>query len=413
MKAASSSPALPAGYAELLAELKERVRSSQLRATLSVNRELIALYWETGRSIVERQRQYQWGDQVIDRLSRDLQIEFPGIAGLSRRNLYRMRAFYLGYVEGRSIVPQAVRQLPTSDKRSSSKGSSEIVPQAVAQLPAAVRNQLGAELDGRSLPGSVAAIPWGHNAILIEKIKDPILRLWYARKTIQHGWSRAILTYHLERNLHEREGNALTNFQQTLPPPQSDLAQQVLKDPYNFDFLTLRTDAHERELEKGLLDHVQKFLLELGVGFAFVGRQVHLEVGDEDYYLDLLLYHLRLRCYVVVELKRETFKPEFAGKMNFYLSAVDDKMRHPDDQPSIGLLLCKVDNRLTVEYALRDVRKPIGVAEWKTKLVESLPKKLQGNLPTIEEIEAELEKSAEAKPSEVGEVQTRAKRKKK
>jgi predicted nuclease of restriction endonuclease-like (RecB) superfamily len=413
MKGASSYLASPAGYAEFLAELKERVRSSQLTAMLSVNRELIVLYWETGRSIVERQRQYQWGDQVMDRLSRDLQTEFPGIAGLSRRNLYRMRAFYLGYTEERPIVPQAVARLPASAKRAPSKGDSEILPQHVAQLSAAVRDQLGGELDGRSLPGSVAAIPWGHNAILIEKIKDPILRLWYARKTLQHGWSRAILTYHLERNLHEHEGRALTNFQQTLPPPQSDLAQQVLKDPYNFDFLTLRVDALERELEKGLLDHIQKFLLELGVGFAFVGRQVHLEVDGEDYYLDLLLYHLRLRCYVVVDLKRETFKPEFAGKMNFYLSAVDDRMRHPDDQPSIGLLLCKVQNRLTVEYALRDVRKPIGVAEWKTKLVESLPKNLQGKLPTIEEIEAELEKSAEAKPTEVAEVQSRAKRKKK
>ncbi len=282
-------------------------------------------------------------------------------------------------------------------------------------LPHAVLKQLGAELDGKNVPASVATLPWGHNVLLLQKIKNTLLRLWYARKVMEHGWSRAILTYHIERNLHEHEGKALTNFQQTLPPPQSDLAQQVLKDPYNFDFLTLRTGAHERELEKGLLDHIQKFLLELGVGFAFVGRQVHLEVDGEDYYLDLLLYHLRLRCYVVIELKRETFKPEFAGKMNFYLSAVDDRMRHPEDQPSIGLLLCKVQNRLTVEYALRDVRKPIGVAEWQTKLVESLPKKLQGNLPTIEEIEAELGKSAEAKraETETAEVQARAKRKKK
>ena len=293
------------------------------------------------------------------------------------------------------------------------KRSSIKVAQAVLLLPGAVLKQLGAELDGKNVPASVATLPWGHNVLLLQKIKNPLLRLWYARKAMEHGWSRTILTYHIERNLHVREGNALTNFQQTLPPPQSDLAQQILKDPYNFDFLTLRTDAHERDLEKGLLDHIQKFLLELGVGFAFVGRQVHLEVDGDDFYLDLLLYHLRLRCYVVVELKRETFKPEFAGKMNFYLSAVDDRMRHPDDQPSIGLLLCKVQNRLTVEYALRDMRKPIGVAEWQTKLVESLPKNLQGNLPTIEEIEAELEKSAEAKPTEGAEVQARTKRKKK
>ena len=389
----------PTGYAEFLAELKERLRASQLRATLSANRELIVFYWDTGRSIVERQRQHKWGDQVIDRLSRDLQREFPEMAGLSRQNLYRMRAFYLGYAAGQAIVPQAVGQLPDSGSIGSSKGTSIIVPQAVGQLPPAVLEHLRAELGGNDVPPSAAAIPWGHNAILIEKIKDPILRLWYARKAREYGWARPILTYHIERNLHVREGKAVTNFQQNLPPAQSDLAQQVLKDPYNFDFLTLRADAHERELETGLLDHIQKFLLELGVGFAFVGRQVHLEVSGQDYYLDLLFYHLRLRCYVVIELKREALKPEFAGKMNFYLSAVDNQMRHPDDKPSIGLLLCKVQDRLTVEYALRDVRKPIGVAEWQTKLVESLPKDLRGNLPTIEEIELELGKSAVKTPS--------------
>ena len=407
MKSSSKSLAEPNGYADLLAALKERVRSSQLKATLSVNRELVALYWDMGRSLVERQRRHKWGDGVIDRLARDLMREFPATAGFSEHNLYRMRAFYLGYAEEGAIVAQAVLELPADSAKDSSKASSIKVAQAVLLLPGVILKQLGAELDGKNVPASVATLPWGHNVLLLQKIKNPLLRLWYARKAMEHGWSRAILTYHIERNLHEHEGRALTNFQQTLPPPQSDLAQQVLKDPYIFDFLTLRTDAHERELETGLLDHIQKFLLELGVGFAFVGRQVHLEVDGDDYYLDLLLYHLRLRCYIVVELKRETFKPEFAGKMNFYLSAVDDRMRHPDDKPSIGLLLCKVQNRLTVEYALRDVRKPIGVAEWQTKLVESLPKKLQGSLPTIEEIEAELGKSAQT-----AKIQIRAERKK-
>jgi len=407
MKSSSKSLAEPNGYADLLADLKERVRSSQLKATLSVNRELVALYWDMGRSLVERQRRHKWGDGVIDRLARDLMREFPATAGFSEHNLYRMRAFYLGYAEEGAIVAQAVLELPADSAKDSSKASSIKVAQAVLLLPGVILKQLGAELDGKNVPASVATLPWGHNVLLLQKIKNPLLRLWYARKAMEHGWSRAILTYHIERNLHEHEGRALTNFQQTLPPPQSDLAQQVLKDPYIFDFLTLRTDAHERELETGLLDHIQKFLLELGVGFAFVGRQVHLEVDGDDYYLDLLLYHLRLRCYIVVELKRETFKPEFAGKMNFYLSAVDDRMRHPDDKPSIGLLLCKVQNRLTVEYALRDVRKPIGVAEWQTKLVESLPKKLQGSLPTIEEIEAELGKSAQT-----AKIQIRAERKK-
>jgi predicted nuclease of restriction endonuclease-like (RecB) superfamily len=236
----------------------------------------------------------------------------------------------------------------------------------------------------------LTAIPWGQNVILLQKLKDPLLRLWYAHKAIEHGWSRAVLTQHIETQLHKREGKAVTNFQRTLPPPQSDLAEQTLKDPYNFDFLTLRSNAHERDLEQGLLDHIQKFLLELGVGFAFVGRQYHLEISGQDYYLDLLFYHLHLRCYVVIDLKMKAFEPEFAGKMNFYLSAVDDQLRHTDDKASIGLLLCKERDHLTVEYALRDLKKPIGVAQWQTKLVESLPKNLKGSLPTVEEIEAEL-----------------------
>jgi predicted nuclease of restriction endonuclease-like (RecB) superfamily len=214
--------------------------------------------------------------------------------------------------------------------------------------------------------------------------------LWYAQAALVHGWSRAVLTVQIETQAHKRMGKALTNFAQTLPPPQSDLAQQVLKDPYTFDFLTLSAEARERELEQGLTEHLQKVLVELGVGFAFVGRQVHLEVGGEDYYLDLLFYHLKLRCFVVLDLKMEAFKPEFAGKMNFYLTAVDERMRHANDQATIGLLLCKEKNRLTVEYALRDVKKPIGVAEWKTRLVESLPKQLRGALPSVEDLERGL-----------------------
>ena len=263
--------------------------------------------------------------------------------------------------------------------------------QPVGESAKKILPQLVGELAGSNLPKPVAEIPWGHNLVLLAKLKPPLLRLWYARKAVEHGWSRAVLTHHIESQLHKREGKAVTNFQHTLPPPQSDLADQTLKDPYNFDFLTLRSDAHERDLEKGLLDHIQKFLLELGVGFAFVGRQYHMEISGQDYYLDLLFYHLRLRCYVVIDLKMKTFEPEFAGKMNFYLSAVDDQLRHADDKPSIGLLLCKERDHLTVEYALRDLKKPIGVAQWQTKLVESLPKNLKGNLPTVAEIEAELD----------------------
>jgi predicted nuclease of restriction endonuclease-like (RecB) superfamily len=268
--------------------------------------------------------------------------------------------------------------------------SDSIVAQPVLQLPAAILKPLVEELNPEQPAAALAAIPWGQNVLLLQKLKDPLLRLWYAHKAIEHGWSRAVLTHHIETQLHKREGKAVTNFQLTLPPPQSDLAEQTLKDPYNFDFLTLRSDAHERDLEQGLLDHIQKFLLELGVGFAFVGRQHHLEISGQDYYLDLLFYHLHLRCFVVIDLKMKAFEPEFAGKMNFYLSAVDDQLRHADDKPSIGLLLCKERDHLTVEYALRDLKKPIGVAQWQTRLVESLPKNLKGSLPTVEEIEAEL-----------------------
>jgi predicted nuclease of restriction endonuclease-like (RecB) superfamily len=236
----------------------------------------------------------------------------------------------------------------------------------------------------------VAEIPWGHNIVLMEKVKDPVQRLWYAAKTLEHGWSRAVLTLQIESDLYARQGKAVTNFATALPPPQSDLAQQALKDPYLFDFLTLHDDAIERELETGLVDHIQKFLVELGAGFAFVGRQVPLSVGDDDDYIDLLFYHLKLRCFVVIDLKMKKFSPADAGQMNYYLSAIDSLMKHPTDAPSMGLILCKTRDRVRAEYALRDINKPIGVAEWQTKLVQSLPEELKGSLPSIAEIEAEF-----------------------
>ena len=370
-KKLNTQPAnLPSDYASFLSGLKERIRSAQVGAALSVNRELILLYWDLGRAIVQAQTEKGYGNAVVERIVADLHQAFPAIKGFSPRNVWRMRAFYLSWTEG------------AKNERQSATGlAREILPQLVA------------ELDGKNLPRAVAEIPWGHNVCLLEKVKNPLLRLWYAQKTIEHGWSRAVLNHQIEASLHDRAGKAITNFKATLPPSQSDLAQQTIKDPYNFDFLTLAADAQERDLELGLLEHVQKFLLELGVGFAFVGRQVHLQVAGEDYYIDLLFYHLRLRCYVVIDLKMEAFQPEFAGKMNFYLSAVDDQMRHRADEPSIGLLLCRERSHITVEYALRDLRKPIGVAQWKTKLVESLPQKLKGNLPSVEQLEAELEKT--------------------
>jgi predicted nuclease of restriction endonuclease-like (RecB) superfamily len=347
---ARASQLLPAGYEQFLGELKDRIRRAQLRASVAVNRGLIELYWQIGKGLVERQKAHGWGNSVIDRLGEDLREAFPGMGGFSRTNVYRMRAFFLAYRD--LIVPQAVGQIPEEP------------------------------------PAATTEIPWGHNAVLVERVKDPAERLWYARATVQHGWSRSVLTLQIESGLFARQGRAVTNFEATLPNPRSDLARQLLKDPYNFDFLTLGDDAQERELERGLLEHIRSFLLELGVGFAFVGSQYHLEVEGEDFYLDLLFYHLKLRAFVVIELKTTEFRPEYAGKMNFYLSAIDDLIRHPQDEASIGLILCKSKNRVMAEYALRDVGKPIGVSGF--KLAASLPESLKGSLPTIADIEAEL-----------------------
>lgn len=346
MKSAKTARALrlPSTYAPWLAALKARVRSAQLIAAARVNHELLRLYWDIGTALVAAQQNEGWGKAVIPRLARDLRTEFPEMQGFSERNLGYMVRFSREY------------------------GAPPILQQVAAKLP------------------------WFHHVILLEKVKDRAARAWYMQAAVDNGWSRSVLAVQIAQRAHRRAGKAVTNFAATLPPPQSDLAQQTLRDPYVFDFLTLSTAARERELEQGLIDHVQQFLVSLGAGFAFVGRQVHLEVAGEDYYLDLLFYHLKLRCFVVIDLKAREFTPEAAGKMNFYLSAVDDRLRHRDDQPSIGLLLCRGKNRLTVEYALRDVKKPIGVAEWRTRLVASLPKNLRSSLPTVAEIEAELTK---------------------
>ncbi|MFL4994609.1 MAG: YhcG family protein, partial [Microvirga sp.] len=300
------------GYTALLSELKERIRAARLRAAVAVNQELILLYWSIGSDILVRQATEGWGARVIDRLGEDLRRAFPEMTGLSGRNLKYMRAFAEAYPD------------------------QEIVQQVVARLP------------------------WGHNVRLVEAVKDPAERLWYARKAIEHGWSRNILVHQIESGLYHRQGKAITNFERTLPAPQSELARELVKDPYSFDFLALGPDMSERQLERSLLDHLRSLILELGKGFAFVGSQYPLQVGGQDYYLDLLFYHLRLRCFVVLELKIEEFKPEFAGKMNFYLSAVDDQLRHETDGPSIGIILCKGKNAVVVEYALRDSAKPMG-----------------------------------------------------
>lgn len=336
----TSLPDLPANYALLLDSLREHIRRAQIRAALSVNREMVLLYWQIGREILAQQAQHGWGAKVIDHLSQDLRQAFPEMKGFSARNLKYMRAFAAAWPE-------------------------DVFVQQVA-----------------------AQIPWFHNCVLLDKLSSPAEREWYARKTIENGWSRNILVHQIDSRLHLRLGEAQTNFAHTLPSPQSELAQQVLKDPYIFDFLNLGEAAYERDLEKALLEQLRSFLLELGLGFAFIGSQYHLEVGGQDFYLDLLFYHFRLRCFVAFELKIGEFLPEYAGKMNFYLSALDSTLRGEQDEPSIGVILCRAKNRVIVEYALRDLSKPIGVSAY--QLTQALPESLKGSLPTIEELEAEL-----------------------
>lgn len=331
-------------YAALFKSIKERIQTAQVRAAVAVNQELVLLYWGIGNEILARQQAEGWGKNVIPRLSKDLALEFPEMKGLSPRNLGYMKAFAEAWPE-ESILQEAL-----------------------------------------------AKLTWFHNLTLLEKLKDRDERLWYARAAIEHGWSRNVLVIQIEAGLYRRQGKAITNFTKALPAPHSDLAHQLLKDPYNFDFLTLSRDADEREIEAGLVAHIQKFLLELGTGFAFVGRQYPLEIAGEDYRLDLLFYHLKLRCFVVIDLKTGTFKPEYAGKMNFYLAAVDEMLKHDSDNPTIGLILCKSKKELIVEYALRNTATPMGIAEFRH--LEKLPSELKGSLPTIEEIEAEFGSSS-------------------
>ncbi len=333
---------MPKKYGEFLSKLKERISRERFKAILSVNSALVLMYWDIGQSILERQHDEGWGAKVIDRLSHDLKTAFPDMIGFSPRNLKYMRKFAESW----------------SDKA--------IVQEVLAQ------------------------ITWYHNLALLEKCKDTEVRLWYARKTNENGWSRNILAVQIETRLHERQGKAVNNFPTALPPADSDMAAQIFKDPYIFDFLGTDDPRRETELEQKLVDHIQSFLLELGQGFAFVGRQVHLEIGNDDFYVDLLFYHLRLRCYVIVELKATKFKPGHVSQLNMYLNAVDDLLRHPDDKPSIGLLLVKEKNKMVVEYSLSGYTKPIGVADWERQITRSLPEELKSSLPTIEEIEAEL-----------------------
>lgn len=330
----------PDGYADWLVELKTRIHTAQQRAALAVNRELVLLYWQIGQDILARQAAQGWGAKVIERLSQDLRTAFPEMKGFSPRNLKYMRAFAEAWPD------------------------EQFVQEVLAQLP------------------------WYHQLALLDKLPGPQTRKWYAAKAIEHNWSRNVLVMQIETRLLERSGKAVTNFELTLPKPQSDLARESLKDPYRFDFLGLTDEAQERAVEGALVKHITEFLLELGAGFAFVGRQVLLDVGGDEFFIDLLFYHLKLRCYVVIELKGGKFKPEHLGQLGFYLTAVDELVKHPQDNPTIGLLLCKSKNKVVAEYALRQNTQPLGVAE--CELMESLPPELATDLPSIEQIEREL-----------------------
>ncbi|WP_462269980.1 PDDEXK nuclease domain-containing protein [Desulfobacter sp.] len=337
---------LPEGYTGFLVEIKEQIKQERLKAVISANSALVLMYWNIGRSILNRQNREGWGAKVIDRLSVDLKYEFPEMNGFSSRNLKYMRKFAECWPDI-SIVQELLAQ-----------------------------------------------ISWYHNLALLEKLKDQNLRLWYAHQSIENGWSRNILAMQIESKLHKRIGQTANNFEIALPPDDSDMANQIFKDPYLFDFLGTAEVRKESELENKLIEHLEKFLLELGQGFAFVGRQVHMEVGGDDFYIDLLFYHLKLRCYVVVELKSGKFCPGHVSQLTMYMNIVDDMLRHPDDKSTIGLLLVKEKNHLVAKYALMANKKPIGVAEWEQQITDSLPENLKPSLPSIEEIEKELDKEA-------------------
>jgi len=350
-------------YKIWLADIKSRIRNVQIKAALKVNTELLSFYWELGADIVTRQEKSSWGDKFLLQLSNDLMAEFPEMKGFSKRNLELIRKWHLFY-----------KQAILSD---------QFAKQVVSQIP---------DIHGREKSQQVIAqitnIPWGHNIAIITKCKNLEEALYYVQNTMIHNWSRSVLVHQIESGLYQRNGNSVNNFTVTLPKEQSDLARQTLKDPYIFDFLSMTKEYTERDLEKGLIKHITNFLLELGSGFAFVGKQIHIQVGKKEFFIDLLFYHVRLHCYVVVELKTVDFEPEHAGKLNFYIKAIDTQLRKEGDQPTIGILLCKNKDKLVAEYALSDIHKPIGVSEY--QLTHTLPEELKKNLPTIEEIEAEF-----------------------
>lgn len=364
-------------YLEWLKELKQKIRQSQLKAAVAVNTAMLEFYWWLGADIVERQKNAKWGSGLLKQLSADLMAEFPEMKGFSHNNLQYIKRWYLFYsmdIQNCGTSCSTIGQQPAAQLSK---------PDTIIKMEQAVPYP-----NCPQLVDTLFQIPWGHNLVIISRCKDVKKALFYIRKTIENNWSRSVLTHQIESCLFERQGKAMTNFSKTLPAAQSDLAQQIIKDPYNFDFLTLTEDYNERELEQGLVEHVTRFLIELGAGFAYMGKQVLIQVGERDFFIDLLFYHTRLHSHVVIELKTVDFEPEHAGKLNFYIKAVDEMLRKEGDNPTIGILMCKHKDKLVAEYALSDINKPMGVSEY--QLTHSLPDNLKSSLPSIEEIEAEF-----------------------
>lgn len=377
------SSELDKDYGLILHDLKEKIRQARLRASVVVNAQLLQVYWEIGQVILEQQKKLGWGAKIIDRLAADLKVEFEDMKGLSVRNLKYMRAFAEAYPQ---FGQGSVIQIQNPENQSTA---------IVQAQPAQMENQSLDEI----VRVPLAQLTWYHHTTLLDKVKDPEIRQFYIQKTVEGGWTRDMLVNQIESGLHKRQGALTHNFQQTLPDYQSELTQQLFKDPYNLDFIMLGLAAKERDLENAIINHITKVLIELGDGFAFMGRQYRLEAGGQEYFLDLLFYHTKLRRHVVIDLKIGDFLPEYAGKMNFYLGVTDDKLKGPQDEASIGLILCKTKNKIIAEYALRDTSKPIGIAEY--RINERLPENIKGELPSIEEIEEKLDQEIQENLSEI------------
>ena len=372
-------------YKKWIIEIKQKILSTQIKASIAMNSTLICFYWELGKSIAEKEK--VWGGKLIEKVARDLKHEFPNMKGLSRSNLFYAKQFFLFYNESQ-LVQQAVGQIEQQDitepeliENKHDMNVIEIVQQAVGLIKQDLNNpQIVQQL--------VAQIPWGHNILIFTKTKDTKEAIFYIQKTIEYSWSRDTLALQIKTDLYSRQGNAITNFNYTLPKPNSELAQQALKDPYVFDFLQITENYKERDIENQLTQNITQFLLELGKGFAFVGKQYNIQLNQKEYFIDLLFYHIPMHCYIVIELKNKNFEPEFTGKLNFYLSLIDKTLKRPNENPSIGILLCRDKDNLEVEYALQDIHKPIGISEF--KLDKVLPDNLKSSLPSIEELEEQL-----------------------